>query len=179
MGGPAPGDWPLSAAATAMLREPRSSGPTLMALAVRELVARGVVDARLGTARRWRPQAVLLGPGRPPVDLPRPLPLVAAALLPRLTPEGADATAAVRACLGKKRQLLGQVADDTRSELVDRRLLQVQRDRVLACPAPACAARRPARRGPRACRPSHPRARCLPWDSCSPWTRRSDAPGAS
>ena len=132
MTAPAPGDWPLSAASTALLREPGLSGEALLKLALRELVARGVLRAELGERRRFRGRSLTLRPGeRPATGLPVPLPLVALALLAELPPEGAEATRAVRASVGTGGALVEQLRTDVREVLTGQGLLTAERSKVL------------------------------------------------
>ncbi len=97
MTAPAAGAWPLSAAATAVLRDPGLSGSAVLKLALRELVVRDVLRVEEFERRRFRGPRLVLRPGRTaPAGLPVPLPRLAQALLPAVPPDGGDAAAVVR-----------------------------------------------------------------------------------
>lgn len=115
---PGPGAWPLSAPATALLRDPRAPQHLLLRLALRELVVRGVVRVSALDRRRWRPSSVRLAPGAvTAAGLPSPLALLAEALLPRLAAEGTDALQAVQKAAGWRADLATRVRDGAREEL--------------------------------------------------------------
>jgi hypothetical protein len=129
---PLPGGWPLSAAATALLRDPELGGDALLKLALRELVVRGVVHAELGEPRRFRtPRLTLLAGGRPATDLPVPLPLLARELLPHLAPEGSEAVKVVHKAVGARHQLLERLRTDVREVLSTQGLLASERVKLL------------------------------------------------
>lgn len=132
MTAPAPGAWPLSAAATALLREPRLAGDAVLKLALRELVVRGVVRAELGARRRLRgPRLTLLPGGAPAADLPVPLPGLARELLAHLPAEGREATEAVRRTAGARHQLLEQLRAEVRELLRLQGLISAERTKVM------------------------------------------------
>jgi hypothetical protein len=132
MTAPLPGAWPLSAAATALLREPGTSGSAVLKLALRELVVRGVLGAELGEPRRFRPRTLTLHPGaQPATGLPAPLPRSAAALLAHVPPGGADATKVVRQAVGRRHELVDELLTATRAHLEAQGLLTAERSKVL------------------------------------------------
>jgi hypothetical protein len=129
---PAPGSWPLSAAATALLREPGLGGDAVLKLALRELVVRGVVRAELGEPRRFRQPSLTLRPGGAPTPgLPAPLPRLAEALLPHLPPDGREAIKVVQKAVGARHQLLEQLRTEVREALSARGLLTADRVKLL------------------------------------------------
>jgi hypothetical protein len=129
---PGPGSWPLSAAATAVLREPGLGGDAVLKLALRELVVRGVLAAELGGRRRFRRQQLVLRPGSAgAAGLPVPLQRLADELLPHVPPTGAGATKAVRACVAGRSDLLELLRTDVRDALHSQGLLTAQRTKVL------------------------------------------------
>lgn len=129
---PEPGAWPLSAAATAVLRRPRTSGEVVLRLALRELVVRGVLRTGPLERRRCGADRVDLLPGdRPAGSLPAPLPQLAAALLPHVKAEGTDAAGAVQAAVGWRGQLVNGLRDTCREDLRARGLLVPARARAL------------------------------------------------
>lgn len=132
MTAPAPGAWPLSAAATALLRDPGLAGDAVLKLALRELVVRGVLRAELGEPRRFRRPSLTLRPGGQPVaGLPAPLTRLAGELLPHVPPEGREATKAVQKSVGARHQLLAQLRTDVRDSLQRQGLLTAERSKVL------------------------------------------------
>ena len=129
---PSPGAWPLSAPATALLRDPRTDASLLLRLALRELVVRGVVRVSRLDERRWRSTAVELAPGGTAPDaLPPPLARLAEALLPRLRPQGIAAHAAVQKAAGWRADLATRVRDAARDELRATGLLRPESQRLL------------------------------------------------
>ena len=128
---PSPGGWPLSAPATALLRDLRSTPAVLLRLALRELVVRGVVRVHPVERHRLRRPTVRLSPGTAAGALPPPLAVLAGALLPRLTAEGTQAHTAVQRAAGWRGDLAPRVRAAARDELrvaglvvrQDRRLL--------------------------------------------------------
>jgi hypothetical protein len=131
-GGPDPGGWPLSAAATRVLHAPGAGGPDVVRLALRELVLRDVVRAGDVVRRRWRVPRVRLLPGAVSGEgLPAPLPDLAAALRPHLGHDGADAAKAMRAAAGRRADLDDRLGRACRDDLVARGLLRVDERRRL------------------------------------------------
>jgi len=129
---PEPGAWPLSAATTAMLRDPGLSAAEVVKLALRELAARGVLSIEKVEPRSFRPPRVTLLPGgRPAAGLPVPLPELAAALLPHTAAEGTEAADVVRKAVAARRDLLVLLHAQTREELASRGLVDPQRYRLL------------------------------------------------
>jgi len=128
---PAPGGWPLSAPATALLRDPGAAPHVLLRLALRELVVRGVVRVHAVEKHRWRPASVRLSPGVDNAALPPPLALLAEALLPRLSAEGTPALAAVQRTSGWRADLATRVRDAARDELHTAGLLAQEQGRLL------------------------------------------------
>jgi hypothetical protein len=129
---PDPGAWPLSAAATALLREPGLTGDAVLKLALRELVVRDVLRAELGERRRFRrPRLTLLPGDRPTTGLPVPLARLAAELLPRVPPEGREATKAMQASVGARHQLVEQLRTEVRETLRAQGLLSAERNKLL------------------------------------------------
>jgi len=128
---PAPGGWPLSAPATALLRDPGTATHLLLRLALRELVVRGVVRVLAVEEHRWRPASVQLSPGIDAAALPPPLALLAEALLPRLSAEGTPAHAAVQRASGWRADLATRVRDAARDELRAAGLLAQEEGRLL------------------------------------------------
>lgn len=57
------GDWPLSAASTALLRSPRTSAAEVLRLALRELVVRDVLRVVDVQHRRWSRTRVTVSRG--------------------------------------------------------------------------------------------------------------------
>lgn len=128
----APDGWPLSAAATTMLREPGLHPGAVLKLALRELVVRGVLRVGEVERRRYRSPRVSLLPGvRPATGLPVPLSRLADTLLPHMTATGTDAIDAVQDALDGRRDLLVQLHTEVREELGARGLIASERYRVL------------------------------------------------
>ena len=129
---PDPGAWPLSAPATALLRDPRTAPGALLRLALRELVVRGTVAVRAVDRPGRRATTVRLAPGDVQVArLPSGLRPVAEALLPHLAGGGAPAVAAVRKASGWRADLASRARDAAREELRAAGLLAEQRERLL------------------------------------------------
>lgn len=129
---PSPGRWPLSAPATAMLREPRTPPAELLRLALRELAVRGAVRVRLDEQPGRRTAQVRLIPGD--VDaagLPGPLAVLAGALLPHVDPGGTPAHRAMRQASGWRADLAARVRTATRQELQAAGLVVPGRGRLL------------------------------------------------
>jgi len=131
MTAPQPGDWPLSAAATALLREPGLRGDAVLKLALRELVLRGVVLAELGEPPCRDGQLTLRPGGRSATGLPVPLPRLARALLPHVPADGAEASTVVQQSVAGRYQLLDELRTEARDTLTAQGLLTAQRSRVL------------------------------------------------
>jgi hypothetical protein len=129
---PAPDAWPLSAAATAVLRDPGMSGEAVLKLALGELVVRDVLRVAQVERRRFRrPRLTLLPGARPATDLPVPLPQLAEALLPHLSADGSEATKAVQKAVGERPHLTKQLGTDVREALSAQGLLTAERTRLL------------------------------------------------
>ena len=129
---PSPGRWPLSAPATVMLRDPRTSPGELLRLALRDVAVRGVVRVTLGEQSRRRPAEVRLAPGD--VDaagLPAPLAVLAGALLPHLDRDGTPAHRAVQQASGWRADLASRVRTAARQELQAAGLLVPARGRLV------------------------------------------------
>lgn len=129
---PGPGGWPLSAPATAVLRDPGTAPQVLLRLALRELVVRGAVRVHRVERARHGPGTVRLAPGDVDASsLPVPLRLLATALLPHLTAEGTPARTAVRRAAGWRADLSPRVREAARHELDAAGLLRQEHDRLL------------------------------------------------
>lgn len=129
---PEPGEWPLSAAATVLLRAPRTSSAEMLRLALRELVVRDVLRVVEVRSRRWSlPRVTVRRGDADPHGLPVPLPALAAALLLHVEAGGADAGKAVRKALGRRQDLLSRLRRETLQHLADRGLLTVRRELML------------------------------------------------
>jgi len=131
---PGPGAWPLSAVATAVLRDPDLDGGTVLRLGTRELVARGVLVVRRGTSgRRGQDPPLLLlpGPNALDPDLPRPLPVLGAALSAQVPPDGRPVTDVVWKALAARFDLADRLRADCRALLAERGLLRAERTKWL------------------------------------------------
>ncbi len=129
---PGPGRWPLSAPATAMLRDPRTPPDELLRLALRELAVRGAVRVQLHEQSGRRKAQVRLLPGE--VDaagLPGPLAVLAGALLPHVDPGGTPAHRAVQQASGWRADLAARVRTAARQELQAAGLMVPARGRLL------------------------------------------------
>jgi len=127
-----PGRWPLSAPATALLRDPAAAPPALLRLALRELVVRGTLAVRAVEQRGRRPPTVRLAPSHAgTAGLPPALHLLADALLPHLGSDGTSAATAVQRASGWRADLASRVRDAARYELVTTGLLVREQDRLL------------------------------------------------
>jgi len=130
MTAPAPGDWPLSAAATAVLRDQGVTDGVLFKLTLRELVLRDVVRVDV-EQRRLRGPRIRLSPGsRTATGLPAPAPLLAAALLRHVPAGGEEAVVVVRRTV-KRSAVLGMLRVESREALVAHGLLVEERWKVL------------------------------------------------
>jgi hypothetical protein len=126
-----PAAWPLSAAATAVLRAPRLSGEDALKLALKELVLRRVwsLERRpVGLLRRKRAHFVF-GPAEAP-GLP-PLVRADAALRSVVGSSGRDVGDAVAIMLQEDRRLPDRVRDDARAELAAAGLVVLERRKLL------------------------------------------------
>jgi hypothetical protein len=129
---PDPGAWPLSAPATALLRDPRTAPGALLRLALRELVVRGAVTVHPVDRRGRRPATVRLAPGGVSVGgLPSALRPVAEALLPHLAGDSTSAADAVSKASGWRADLASRAREAARQELRTAGLLAEERDRLL------------------------------------------------
>lgn len=132
MTAPGLGDWPLSAAATALLRAPRTSAAEVLRLAMRELVVRdvlAVVDVR--PHRLSRASVTVRRGTADPAGLPEPLPGLAATLLPHVDAGHADVTRAIRKALGWRQDLLARLKRASLQQLANSGLLSPRRERLL------------------------------------------------
>ena len=129
---PAPDAWPLSAAATAVLRDPGTSGEAVLKLALRELVVRDVLRVAQVEHRRFRkPRLTLLQGARQATNLPAPLPQLAEALLPHVSADGTEATKAVQKAVEGRKDLPKHLRTEVREALGAQGLLTAERTRVL------------------------------------------------
>lgn len=129
---PGPGAWPLSAAATAVLRDPQTPPPALLRLTLRELVVRGVVRVHVAPQRGRRAPVVRLAPGdADAAGLPAPLRQLAGALAPHLSADGTPAHAAVRKATGWRTDLGSLVRQAARDELRTAGLLAEEHGKLL------------------------------------------------
>jgi hypothetical protein len=123
--------WPLSAAATAVLRDPKLAGIDVLKLALKELVLRRVWGLRRGPRRRLRGQRsdFVLGTA----DVPPLPPLVSAdrALRSVMGTDGREVREAARLLLKAHRKLPDQLRDEARAELASRGLVELERRKVL------------------------------------------------
>lgn len=128
------GDWPLSAAATQLLRVPKEDGRELLKLTLKELVLRKV------WAVEERPQKKLLHghrivkafvPGERDCPQLGPLPRVDAALRSVCRPDGHEVRDAVKQIVGSGTRLTHGVREDARAEATGQGLLVVERTRKL------------------------------------------------
>ena len=122
-------DWPLSAAATALLADPRTPSLAVLRLSVRELVVSGAWRLeRTAPPRRFRGRAdgLTLRPGSAPVPDKPPLAVLDRALR-RASPSGDRARTVVAAAVKAEEGLADGLRERARDELVRRRLLVVGR----------------------------------------------------
>lgn len=132
MAAPSPGEWPLSAAATVLLRTPRTSAAEVLRLALRELVVRDVLRVVEVQPRRWSRERVTVQRGSAdPRGLPVPLTALASALLPQVGPGNADVAKTIRKALGWRQDLPSRLRRDALQHLADRGLLAARRERLL------------------------------------------------
>ncbi|MDP3713642.1 MAG: hypothetical protein Q8R60_14300 [Mycobacteriales bacterium] len=119
---PEPQPWPLSAAATQVLRQPRVSAGVVLQLALKELVASGAWTLRRDT-RRLRTSVVLLRRGTLPVPDRAPLPLLDHQLRCVVLPGSAMPLREAVSALAR-RHAAGELRDACRADLVARELLE-------------------------------------------------------
>jgi hypothetical protein len=116
---PEPQPWPLSAAATQVLRQPRVSTGIVLQLALKELVASGAWT--LHRDRRFLRSVVVLSRGRLPVPDRAPLPLLDRRLRASVSADGRPLRDAVSALA--RGSAASALRDACREDLVARELL--------------------------------------------------------
>lgn len=112
--------WPLSAAATAMLRDPKLASDEVLKLVLKELVLRRVWSLRRDPKRRLRAQRIEFSLGTQPAPAIVPLPEADRALRAVVGADGREVQEAVRRMLKDHRKLPDQLRDAVRDELADR-----------------------------------------------------------
>jgi len=122
--------WPLSAAATSVLRAPDTDAGEVLELALKELVVVGAWRAPRVGGRRGRPRHALARGARPVPPL-APLPVLHRALEEILGDGGRDLAGSVQRLLRRRPGLPERLRADARAALVERGLLHVERRRLL------------------------------------------------
>ena len=129
-----PATWPLSAATTLVLREPRAPSGDVLKLGLKELVLRGAWTVDRSTANRAfgrKRERLQLNPGgRPVPDLP-PLRDLDARLQRVVDDDHRELSQVVKRLLKADGGLGDRLRDGARAELAGRGLLEVMRRPVL------------------------------------------------
>lgn len=123
--------WPLSAATTQVLRQPRVASGIVLQLALKELVIAGAWQLRRPPKSAWwRSAKVQLVDGPTTAPTVPPLPMLDRALRD-LAPAGGDLQALVRDLVKRRPHLADQLRDAARAELLELGLLEAVEHRWL------------------------------------------------
>lgn len=125
--------WPLSAAATQLLRRPRTQKPEVVRLALKELIVRRAwrldVERRRGRLGRERVTRTLR-PGPAPVPA-QPVLRELDASLRQVAPGGGELRGIVQHVMEADRKLPTRLQEAAREELAARGLVALERSRIL------------------------------------------------